>query len=379
MASCHTISFGKINICSYVKCKKSFNTQISSNKDNETMNRFENVRVAIAMATCNTDSKMLKQSIDSILNQSHTNFKFYIVNDSGENISQLKEITDGRVVIIEHEKKLGLAKSMNEIIDIMNEKYFFRMDADDISIPDRLSKQIDFMEKNIDIDVASLYGVKIGSEKGPLYPMWDDPEHIKALLLFTNTFIHSSVVFRSSFLKKNGIRYDEAYAASQDYDMWNRCCRATKICVIPQIGILYRIHNNQVSSEKKYIQQHFLQLVMKKNLQELGLETENVDCLNMLAGKKRVIDLMSYTNLISKIIENNESLCKYEKKILKEVVAFYFFRSIICSRLFIKALLNKKSRKIIVRYSILKNVLKMYLKRFQLNCISIFHKEFYSL
>ena len=77
------------------------------------MSRFENIKLAVAMATCNTDPQMLSQAIESVLNQTHKNLVFYIVNDSGNNITQIKKISDKRIFVIEHDEKLGLAQSMN--------------------------------------------------------------------------------------------------------------------------------------------------------------------------------------------------------------------------------------------------------------------------
>lgn len=327
------------------------------------MRGYEDIKVAIGMATCNTDAKMLEQAIDSILNQSHSNFKFYIVNDSGANIEQLQNIKDERVIIIAHESRLGLAKSMNEIIELMEEKYFFRMDSDDIAVPDRLLKQILFMEENDEIDIASMCGMKFGVETGPLFPLWNDPDHIKSLLFFTNTFIHSSIVIRTNFLKRTGIRYDDMFMASQDYEMWSRCSSITKMFAIPQIGILYRIHNNQISNDKRSLQQKFLHEVMERNLQELGLKKAYVDYLDMLVGKKQITDFETYTNFILELFQRNELTEKYEKNSFKEVVCFYYFRSVYISHLLQKSLLEKKSRNIVLRYTNIKNFVRLIVRK----------------
>lgn len=291
------------------------------------MSKFENIKVAVAMATYNTNPEMLRQSIESILNQTHRNLIFYIVNDSGDNLAQLKDVTDKRVVIIEHNEKLGLAQSMNEIIDIAKEKYIFRMDADDVSLPDRLERQIEYMENNKHIDIASMFCKKIDSGKGFLYTMWTKSNDVKALLLFTNQLFHPSVVFRNSFLQKNHIKYDPSFLAAQDFDMWVRCSELTNISIIPRIGLLYRVHSNSITTKRFDIQRKFANKVREKNMQKLGFDNSYCKYLEMLCDSTLVDDFKIFSKSIVEIINSNKKFKTYNPDSIFNIISFFYLKT----------------------------------------------------
>ena len=312
------------------------------------MSRFENIKVAVAMATCNTDPQMLSQAIESVLNQTHKNLVFYIVNDSGNNITQIKKISDKRIFVIEHDEKLGLAQSMNEILDIAKEKYVFRMDADDISLPNRIEQQIEYMEENKCVDIASMFCEKIGSDRGLLYMMWSKPNDIKSLLLFTNTFIHSSVVFRNEFLQKKRMRYNPEFQAAQDYDMWNRCSEIANMSIIPSVGILYRVHDKQISSTRNNIQKQFVNVVRKANLKKMGQDEENFKYLEMLVENSLISDFNLFSDNIVKILNANRKCSLYNQKSLFNVISFFYLRSCLNTHNILNAIkLGKETRKML--------------------------------
>jgi len=114
------------------------------------------VKVSIVMSVYNAQ-KYLDEAIESILNQTYSNFEFIIIND-GSTDKSLEIIEnyakkDSRIIVINRENK-GLIYSLNEGIRKANGKYIARMDADDISLPQRLEKQVEFMEKNKNIGIC---------------------------------------------------------------------------------------------------------------------------------------------------------------------------------------------------------------------------------
>ena len=117
------------------------------------------MKIAILMSTYNGE-KYLVQAIDSILNQTYQNFEFIIIEDSStdNSLDILEEYAkkDSRIKIIKKEKNIGIKgfiKNLNLGISIAKGKYIARMDADDISLPERFQKQVDFLEKNSDFNL----------------------------------------------------------------------------------------------------------------------------------------------------------------------------------------------------------------------------------
>ena len=110
---------------------------------------MENPRVTALMSVFNGD-KYLSEALESILNQTFTNFEFLIINDGSNDRTEdiLKSYDDVRIRIINNDNNMGLAKSLNKGLRIARGEYIARMDADDISLPTRLARQVEFLDKN---------------------------------------------------------------------------------------------------------------------------------------------------------------------------------------------------------------------------------------
>jgi len=199
--------------------------------------------ISVIMPVYNTE-KYLQQSIESILNQTYKDFEFIIINDgsSDNSLSILEEYaeTDSRIKIISRENK-GLVYSLNEGISVANGKYIARMDADDISLPNRFMEQIKYME-NTNIDICGTYVEAIGDDEN-LIKMKENEYNISLdlySLMNGHALCHPSVL-----LKKNAIKciggYDINYKYCEDLELWLRFIKkGYKIKVIPIKLLKYR-------------------------------------------------------------------------------------------------------------------------------------------
>jgi len=179
--------------------------------------------ISVVMAVYNGE-KYLRESVESILNQTFKNFEFVIINDGSSDRTQeiLESYIDPRIILI-HRKHFGLTKSLNKGISLAKGKYISRQDADDISMPERLEKQISFLEEHKSVALLGTT-VKIIDENGSLihirkYP--SDSSSIKKGIKEDNCFCHGSVIFRKKhFFELGG--YREIFSTAQDYDLWLR-------------------------------------------------------------------------------------------------------------------------------------------------------------
>lgn len=183
----------------------------------------ETPTISVVMPIYNGE-KNLRKAIESILHQSFKNFEFIIVNDGS--VDETEEITksydDSRVVYIKNNANLGLAKSFNIGIKAARGQFLARMDADDISAPDRFKKQLSFLKNHPDIDIVGSSviivdkdGNRLKKINRPLYHM-----DIKWQSLFSTPIFHPTVMARVNILKNN--LYDESLSNSEDYELWSR-------------------------------------------------------------------------------------------------------------------------------------------------------------
>lgn len=186
--------------------------------------------VAIILPVYKGDkANYISLSVNSLLQQTYRNLKIYIGVD-GPIPSDLKEtledITDKRVRLIYFENNRGLAIVLNELISIATKDgfdYLARMDADDISISDRIHKQLLYPENNEDIDVVGGSIEEIDEEgnsrnKTIIYPQ--TPIECRKFFSKRNPHAHPAVMFRKTFFEKIGHAYRPEYRQNQDTMLW---------------------------------------------------------------------------------------------------------------------------------------------------------------
>ena len=216
--------------------------------------------VSVIMSVYNGEP-YLKESIESILNQTFTNFEFIIVNDAS--IDKTREIiqsyTDSRIVYIENEINIGQTKSLNKAIKIARGKYIARMDSDDVAFPNRFGVQVEFLNRNANIKVIGSWYLII-NETGKIIKkvcLPVNPTEIKALLIasspFTYPYIaHPTVMLRREIFDDIGY-YNEKYYVAQDYDLWVRISRKYQIVNLSQVLLKYRIHKQSLTNDSFHI------------------------------------------------------------------------------------------------------------------------------
>lgn len=192
----------------------------------------------------------LAESVKSILKQSFKEFEFIIINDGSNDQSPaiLEDFAkkDDRIRLI-HQDNMGLIKTLNKGIYFSSGKYIARMDADDISLPDRLQKQIAFLENHPEVGFVGT-GCHIIDETSSvigerIYPVRD--EELRKALISYNPFIHSSIMIRREVFDKVGV-YDENRLRVEDYELWLRAERYFKLANLDDILLLYRIRQDSV-------------------------------------------------------------------------------------------------------------------------------------
>ena len=197
--------------------------------------------ISIIMPVYN-GGKYLNEAIDSILQQTFTDFEFIIINDGStdNSLKIIKSYNDERILLI-IQKNQGVAKSLNNGIKIAKGKYIARMDADDISYKNRLEIQYNFLENNQNV-VAVGGNAYVIDQIGTYVYTTDYPlinKDIKSALSFKSPFIHSSVVLRKNTVERAGL-YPKIPIA-QDIFLFNKMSGYGDFANIPQPLIKYRL------------------------------------------------------------------------------------------------------------------------------------------
>jgi len=227
------------------------------------------------MAVYNGD-RYINEAIDSILSQTYENYEFIIINDGStdhtkEILSSFSQI-DGRIQII-HQKNHGLIFSLNRGLELSRGKYLARLDADDISEPDRLETQVKCLEDNPEIVlVGSAYYVidKYNVIIGKVHPPVKDND-IRWQMLFHNSFAHSSVMYRLSTIQEYQLQYEDWTIHSEDYLLWTQLLSHGSGYNLSRPFIKHRLHEMQIGNVYSIKQKQISRKISKINLNNIGI------------------------------------------------------------------------------------------------------------
>lgn len=207
--------------------------------------------VSVVMPVYNGE-RYLKEAVESVLNQTLSDFEFIIINDGSTDntCAILKSFTDGRGNLIDQEHQ-GLIASLNRGLAIARGEYVARMDSDDIALPDRLEKQVAFLRAHPEIGILGTAcrlidegGLDLGVMRWPIHDL-----EIRWTSLLSSPFGHPTVMVRRDILMRDGLKYDEAFQRVEDYRLWTRVLSHTRGGNLDEPLLRYRVHPDRVTSK----------------------------------------------------------------------------------------------------------------------------------
>lgn len=209
--------------------------------------------VSVIMPVYNCE-KYIQEAVESILNQTYTNFELLIIDDcsTDKTVSIINNFKDPRIKLNVKEKNTGYTNSLNYGLTIAIGKYIARMDGDDISLPERFEKQVSFLEENQDVVLCGTAYKIMHNKRYITFP--EKHDLIKVRMLKGNQIAHPSVVIRASILKEHHLEYNPKMEPAEDYDLWTRMLCLGKFHNLQEPLLNYRIHEKQVSTQFKNIQ-----------------------------------------------------------------------------------------------------------------------------
>lgn len=255
--------------------------------------------------------RYIKEAIESILNQTFTNFELIIVNDGSTDHTEeiILSYDDERIRYFKNDVNLQIVKTLNKGLRLARCKYIARMDADDVSYAERLQIQYAFMQKNPEIAVCGT-ALSIYEQPDIVYvpPLVDGA--IKAKLIFENCLYHPTILFRKEAILAQG-GYDSLYSNAEDYELWQRLSRIENInfANLPAPLLRYRKHYDIDRSEYDINQKRLTKLIIKKQLKYLGVNFNN----EMFLYHEILASPENYTINIKSLHKCGECLDKIEK------------------------------------------------------------------
>ena len=246
---------------------------------------MKNPKVSILMPAYNSE-QYVAEAIESILNQTFTDFEFIIINDgSTDNTARIVRKyakQDERIRFIDSHRNRGFIARLNQCLDLARGEYIAKMDSDDISLPERLEKQVRFLDEHIE---CGLVGCGFRAfDKGNFSII--HPYKV-GMIDMLRTCATTIIMARKSVVDKFNLRFDPNYPCAEDYDFYSRFLRCADIYNLQEILYLYRWHGENVSIKKNAIQVASSQKVRDNILNLLTQDKQIQDTVNnMISGRQ---------------------------------------------------------------------------------------------
>lgn len=246
-------------------------------------------RVSVLMPAYNAE-KYIGEAIESILNQTFNDFEFIIIDDCSTDrtweIIQQYAKKDGRILSLQNDKNLKLSATLNRGIGLAKGKYIARMDADDWSYPDRLKKQVDFMEEHLEIGISGgtmeVCDVNLVTQGYRQYDLTDAV--IRRNIFKYSPFSHPLIILRADVFKEDvfGSRIEYNLGFVEDYELYFRIGNLSQFGNLKDVLLKYRVVGTGISESKARRQEQLTLYVRLKAVFEFGYQMRCVDKLYFL-------------------------------------------------------------------------------------------------
>lgn len=294
--------------------------------------------VSILMPCYNAEAH-LEEAMKSILEQTYCDLEIIAINDCStdatSSILHNMAEKDNRIKVYDNDQNLKLIKTLNKGVALCNGNYIARMDSDDIALPQRIEKEVDFLEKNKDYDIVSSLFLAFRTDNPSKKDLHHNPlkyEDLQAYMLFKSGICHPAVMMRKRIFTDLGLSFEMEYLHVEDYALWSKAVYKTKIANIGEPLLLYRVHANQVSSLNEKLQIDNKKKVFKIHCQQLGLPTDDVfldiyaSVAEAIPSQKSLTYLKECEAFMLRLIRLNEVKPFCSQVFLRDQLAIHWLR-----------------------------------------------------
>ena len=292
--------------------------------------------ISVVMPVYNAE-QYVASAVKSILSQSFPDFELVIVNDGSTDKSWdiVRSFNDNRMRLVSNPKNMGNYPSRNKGMKMASGKYICVMDADDISLPERLSVQFSFMENNPDIGLSGTAYSTMDHFK-PIYKE-PDYENIRIILLRHCHLHHPTWIIRHDYIKRYQLYYNESFKYAADYVLQTKAASLFPISICNEVLLYYRMHKSQISSANASEQGKLADINRIQQLSLLGIEpTTEEEKLHLNFIKGRIVTIAGpdkVSRWAEKLVKANHKMQYFNHSKFQDLVQLQLDKQIISNKI----------------------------------------------
>lgn len=251
---------------------------------------------------CYNGEHWLKEAIISVMHQTWKNLEILVFDDGSTDGSFeiLKTLTlqDSRLKILGDGQNHGIVYALNNLINAASGEYIARMDADDICLPNRIEKQIFFLQEN-HYDACGSWFTEIGLGPASITRWPYTEEALKTAMLFQNSILHPSFTAHRKVYEH--FQYRKSYQLAEDYDLFVRVMCEFRMANMPESLLYYRRHIGQATQAKRYEMESITQLIRLDALRYNGIEVSEAELRihNLIRAPKSIRNMEDFEKIES--------------------------------------------------------------------------------
>lgn len=275
-------------------------------------------RVTVLMPVYNA-AAYVTEAVDSILSGTFADLELLAIDDGStdESLARLEVIDDPRLRIVRNPVNVGVIATLNRGLELAEGQYVARMDADDISMPDRLARQVAFMEANPQIGVSGTWAKNFGAGSREELRVPLLPADVDAQLFAYNAICHPAAILRRRVFLEHALRFSPQAQHAEDFELWMRAAERFPLANIPTIGLRYREHPGQVSNRHAAQQLKTVAMLRRRQLARLvpgATEAEIALHLSLLDLDESLThdQLVAAAQWLERLEEANERARRYD-------------------------------------------------------------------
>ena len=245
-------------------------------------------QITVLMPVCNGE-RYVGAAIESMLGQTFGDFELLIIDDgsSDASLSIVRDYAarDQRIRVVSKRQNQGLIATLNEGIDLARGAYLARMDCDDLSLPERLQKQYDFMRAHPDHILCGSNSLIINA-RGQLLKKWSvaiaTPDDFQSFCSFSTPFVHSSAFICVNLLRDGNFYYDDGSAHAEDFELWGRLSMRHPCAVLDDFLVVWRDHRLGICRSHRDKQMIRIVKIVERNLSDRWFDVPRGTYLNLI-------------------------------------------------------------------------------------------------
>jgi glycosyltransferase involved in cell wall biosynthesis len=279
--------------------------------------------VSVLIPTFKPQPDYLRQALESILGQTFQDFEILILDDSPaeEHLVVAKvsaELKDPRIKVVGGGERQGLIASLNDGLKLAKGEFIARMDADDLSLPERFERQLAFMKANPDIAVCGTQFEVFGG-RSVVTDHSVGRQAVRDGLLFRGCIIgHPTVMMRRAVLEKFNARYEQRFHHAEDYGLWAVLSHRTQLSNLPDVFLRYRSHSHQTgqvqAANTERVTREIKVFLLESLLAEAEKSSFDLELLRQLIVFRQPVEtreLKSLAKLFNRLYWNNRRAAFY--------------------------------------------------------------------